>query len=127
MSDVKFGDEIEKIHLLYFARVCEMIEQFTYVRWARNHALNNPTKCFEYRWIVDRSEIELYILDVNLIFTDSLLEFDLILIARIRLSQVDIGFVGEDEDRAVVSVFLFDIIVDTVEVINGLDQIWLWA
>lgn len=127
MSNVKLGNQVKKIHFFDFGIGGKVIEEFADIGRARYHFLNNFAECFEDRGVIDGGKIELYFFDIYLILTDSFLQFDLILVPGIGLIEVDICLIGEDEDGAVVSVLLFKIIVDIVEVIDGLGDVRLWT
>lgn len=50
-----------------------MVEEFGYVERTGDHALNNSAEGFEDGGVVDGSEEELYLLDINVVLSDLLL------------------------------------------------------
>ena len=85
MSDVEFSDKVEEVYLFYFGVGGKVIEKFTDIGWARYHFLNDLAKSLEYGWIIDGGKEELYFFYIDLILTDSFLQFYLILIPCVGL------------------------------------------
>jgi len=104
MSDVEFSDEIKEINFFDFAVICKVIEQFTNVRGTGYQSLNDSTKSLEDGRVIDRGEIELNLLNINVILSNLLLQFYLIFISCVVLSKVNISFIDENEHTAVVSI-----------------------
>ena len=127
MSDVEFGYKVEQVDFLYFGVVGKMIEEFVDVWWAGNDLLNDFAKGLKDGGIIDGGKVELNFFNIDLILTYFFLESEIILISCIWLIEINICFVGEDEDGAVVGVLLLDVIVDIVEIIYCLHDIWLRA
>jgi hypothetical protein len=123
VADVELGDQVEQVGLLDFGVVGEVVEEFADVGRAGDHLLEHLAEGLEDGGVVDGGEIELDLLDIYLVLADLLLEFEVILVPGVGLAQVNVCLIREDEDGAAARVLFLQVIVDIVEVIDGLHDI----
>ena len=71
--------------------------------------------------------MELYLFRVDSVVVYSFTDFEKVLVALLLLGQLDIGFVGEEEDweSGGVDVFFTEVVVDFVKLVKGVEGLGL--